>query len=521
MQITQTMRFGGFSETENRQIGQSAKAQVDYIPVDSIDETAIGLVFSLTPDIPGLVATENGPIPRSRMLAAGSDDFGEAKLQGNKLLETVEISGDLLPEMTQLKLGQAAQTKDGTPQLIMDAAGSTERSASLKDWVAEMPLMPQLQPATATQLSTAASQPGHGSLPMVASSTSDIGTGPKPRHNADALQDSVQTSQPQTQPTEGRHPKATINPELSALPNSIGAAPPPPAPQPVTVSSISEPIHPVVAEQPQSARLLHSGEPANVTPPAPAQTNEAPQDHLARAQASTAAASDPAKPTLSTEGFVAQKSPVDDAQTQRNNGPAAKAPSVPPKSANAPLQVATEATGGQTFNVESDIQQVVSERDDAPSDMTAPLAREAGHLTQPTRLTQEVPRIISAQLVEVARSHPDKPVELTLNPEELGRLRMTFQTEASSMNVILQFERPETLDLMRRHIELLAQDMHELGYDNVNFSFQQQGDAPTDGHPKSDAEPSQSSQVDTIAHTPKQDVVKITIGESVGMDIRI
>ncbi|WP_371170469.1 flagellar hook-length control protein FliK [Aliiroseovarius sp. 2305UL8-7] len=108
----------------------------------------------------------------------------------------------------------------------------------------------------------------------------------------------------------------------------------------------------------------------------------------------------------------------------------------------------------------------------------------------PARIGVDAPRIISAQLVEIARTLPDKPVELTLNPEELGRLRMTFQSDATTMNVVLQVERPETLDLMRRHIELLAQDMKELGYEDVNFSFQQQGDtAPGDQQESNDPEP--------------------------------
>ena len=39
----------------------------------------------------------------------------------------------------------------------------------------------------------------------------------------------------------------------------------------------------------------------------------------------------------------------------------------------------------------------------------------------------------------------------------------------------LTAERPETLDLMRRHIDQLAQDFRDLGYRNLAFSFASEG----------------------------------------------
>ena len=34
-------------------------------------------------------------------------------------------------------------------------------------------------------------------------------------------------------------------------------------------------------------------------------------------------------------------------------------------------------------------------------------------------------------------------------------------------------DRPETLDLMRRHIDILAQEFHEIGYGTAEFAFGQ------------------------------------------------
>ncbi|MDE9450087.1 flagellar hook-length control protein FliK [Aliiroseovarius sp. Z3] len=159
--------------------------------------------------------------------------------------------------------------------------------------------------------------------------------------------------------------------------------------------------------------------------------------------------------------------------------------------------------------------------DEPLPEMTAPHFRDVGQSAPTVRAPPELPRLIAAQLADVVRSNPDKPVELTLNPEELGRVRMSFQTEAASLNVFVQVERPETLDLMRRHIEQLAQDMHELGYDEVSFSFQQQQqDAASNGQ-SLPAPQQQNPRADTSDPHLGQDVVQIQVGNTTGIDIRI
>ena len=59
---------------------------------------------------------------------------------------------------------------------------------------------------------------------------------------------------------------------------------------------------------------------------------------------------------------------------------------------------------------------------------------------------------------------PDRPVELTLNPEELGRVRMTLATHDAGITVTIVAERADTLDLMR-DVELDVQI--ELGRTNM------------------------------------------------------
>ena len=94
----------------------------------------------------------------------------------------------------------------------------------------------------------------------------------------------------------------------------------------------------------------------------------------------------------------------------------------------------------------------------------------SGDVDQPQRDAQQSPqeirltRNVATQLIEVARALPDRPVEITLNPEELGKLRMTVMTSEGAISVSLLAERAETTELLRRHIEILSQEFQALGY---------------------------------------------------------
>ncbi|MFN3936825.1 MAG: flagellar hook-length control protein FliK [Gemmobacter sp.] len=72
-------------------------------------------------------------------------------------------------------------------------------------------------------------------------------------------------------------------------------------------------------------------------------------------------------------------------------------------------------------------------------------------------------------------------VELSLEPAELGRVRLTLVQEGEIMRVVVQAERPETLDLMRRSSGQLAADLRDLGFSAGGFSFADFGGAPSDG----------------------------------------
>ncbi len=87
---------------------------------------------------------------------------------------------------------------------------------------------------------------------------------------------------------------------------------------------------------------------------------------------------------------------------------------------------------------------------------------------QPAAATAQA---VAMQIAEVSRPLPDGPIELSLQPEELGRLKLSFSGGEAGLHVVIAAERPETLEMMRRHIDLLAQEMRRLGHEGAQFSF--------------------------------------------------
>lgn len=91
----------------------------------------------------------------------------------------------------------------------------------------------------------------------------------------------------------------------------------------------------------------------------------------------------------------------------------------------------------------------------------------------PPQVPPSVGHSVAHQISVALATMPDQPVEISLSPEELGRVRLTLHAADQGMTVSIQTERPETLDLMRRHIDSLAREMRDLGYESLSFNFGQ------------------------------------------------
>ena len=119
------------------------------------------------------------------------------------------------------------------------------------------------------------------------------------------------------------------------------------------------------------------------------------------------------------------------------------------------------------------------------SEVAAQELPATARLQQATLLQQpDLPRNVAVQLAQAMRQGgAERPMDLVLNPAELGRVRISMQAGDGTMAVQVLADRPETLDLMRRHIDVLAQEFHDIGFGTAEFSFGQNtpdGDGPND-----------------------------------------
>ncbi|MBN8185070.1 flagellar hook-length control protein FliK [Salipiger thiooxidans] len=82
------------------------------------------------------------------------------------------------------------------------------------------------------------------------------------------------------------------------------------------------------------------------------------------------------------------------------------------------------------------------------------------------------------QMIEGITTAPgtgDDVIELQLRPEELGHLRFRMVQGEHGLLLSISADRPETLDLLRRHVDQLARSLSDLGYGGASFSFGEGG----------------------------------------------
>lgn len=177
-------------------------------------------------------------------------------------------------------------------------------------------------------------------------------------------------------------------------------------------------------------------------------------------------------------------------------------------------------------------------RDDARWDLQPSLNAERRTMTEaplmsPAHLVDtsraDVARSVGQQIAAGIAMQSDRPVELTLSPEELGRVRLTLQSAGDqTMVVSVQAERHETLDLMRRHIDSLTREFREMGYSDVSFSFSQhsdQGRAQTGAPEQTTAEtgaPTASERSIAQSLSAQLQPIRISLdSDGRGLDLRI
>ncbi len=129
--------------------------------------------------------------------------------------------------------------------------------------------------------------------------------------------------------------------------------------------------------------------------------------------------------------------------------------------------------------------------------------------------TPETARQVANQIAIAITNTTSKTTEIALNPEELGRVRLSLSAADGAITLNVLAERAETQDLLRRHIDQLAQEFRALGYKSIAFSF---GDQNAQSHakaqqPEDSGEPEIQDVATTTDFLPKN--------ATAGLDLRV
>ncbi|WP_293574064.1 flagellar hook-length control protein FliK [Phaeobacter sp.] len=233
------------------------------------------------------------------------------------------------------------------------------------------------------------------------------------------------------------------------------------------------------ADQQQSQTLASTAAQTNATMTAPQTTVAQSQANLAQAQA--VAAQEPsvqAKERAESRQIAAEQSTA-----TTNQVTALQTPSAVPQSA---YSIAQFGLGAGTLSAANptlstlQVDAITATEHNAVLSGGSALGAEMPGLSQ--LLTEatlspgtvhrpETPRLIANQMAEALVAKGDRNVDVALNPKELGHVNMRVSVTETGVSVMIQTERPETGDLMRRHISELADEFRRMGFEDISFEF--------------------------------------------------
>lgn len=95
-----------------------------------------------------------------------------------------------------------------------------------------------------------------------------------------------------------------------------------------------------------------------------------------------------------------------------------------------------------------------------------------------TPLPQDVLKI--AEQLRAGARMDRYPLEIALDPPELGQVRMVLQTSEATTTLLIIADRPETAELMRRHANFLHEAFAQEGKGGLNLQFGMSSDAQKD-----------------------------------------
>lgn len=109
----------------------------------------------------------------------------------------------------------------------------------------------------------------------------------------------------------------------------------------------------------------------------------------------------------------------------------------------------------------------------------------------PAQVTPPEAQRIARQVARHPVLRTGGSAEVSLAPVELGHLRLSVEMSEGGLRVVIEAARPETCDLMRRHVETLRQELRQEGLEAVSVSIggreSRQGDGRSPGGRQDDA----------------------------------
>ncbi len=126
-----------------------------------------------------------------------------------------------------------------------------------------------------------------------------------------------------------------------------------------------------------------------------------------------------------------------------------------------------------------ELDEISAFKDVSPTSSARDTLAAAQALTASARA--ETARAVAGQMAAAIHARPQSGmIEIALNPEELGRVSIVMNGRDDGLHLTIATERPETLDMIRRHISLLEAEFKSLGLGDLSFDLGTSSDTGSD-----------------------------------------
>lgn len=165
------------------------------------------------------------------------------------------------------------------------------------------------------------------------------------------------------------------------------------------------------------------------------------------------------------------------------------------------------ATGENTAALDAsksllDLPEEASLRTDASGAVQA--KAETKHAAFGTSNGAQVARHVAGQMFEAMTRSSDRSIDVFFSPSELGRVRLTLSHTELGMVVNVAAERTETLDLMRRHGDVLSQEFQSLGYGDTSFTFAREEQGEREGQSDTAIQAAPEAELSSVRSLPER-----------------